>query len=82
MTLPETANIKEENIMSKKLVSLAVALMFTVGMAGVSMAAKCKGTVEKNDGGEMVVKLDGKCKAKSGDQVKIKVKAAAAVEGC
>jgi len=68
--------------MSRKIISVAVALMFSLGVVGVSMAAKCKGTVEKNDGGEMVVKLDGKCKAKSGDKVKIKVKAAAAVEGC
>ncbi len=68
--------------MSKKITSLAVALMFTLGLAGVSMAAKCKGTVEKNEGGELVIKVDGKCKAKAGDSVKIKVKAAAAVEGC
>lgn len=68
--------------MTKKITALAVALMFSLGVAGMSMAAKCKGTVEKNDGGELVIKLDGKCKAKSGDSVKIKVKAAAAVEGC
>ena len=68
--------------MSKKIISVAVALMFSLGVVGVSMAAKCKGTVEKNDGGEMVIKLDGKCKAKAGDSVKIKVKSAAAIEGC
>ncbi len=68
--------------MSKKILSVAVALMFSVGVVGVASAAKCKGTVEKNDGSEMVIKLKGKCKANAGDSVKIKVKAAAAVEGC
>ncbi len=68
--------------MRKKLTSLVMALFFTVGLAGVSIAGSCKGDVVKNEGGEMVIKLKGDCKAKAGDSVKIKVKAAAKVEGC
>ncbi len=68
--------------MRKKLTSLVLALVFTVGLSGVSLAAKCKGEVVKNEGGEMVIKLKGECKANAGDSVKIKVKHAAKVEGC
>ena len=68
--------------MGKKLTALAVALMFSLGTAGMGMAAKCKGEVTKLENGEMVIKLDGKCKAKVGDSVKIKTKSKAAVEGC
>ncbi|RUM89922.1 MAG: hypothetical protein DSZ23_02560 [Thermodesulfatator sp.] len=68
--------------MRKKLTALALAAFFTVGLSGVSMASKCKGEVVKNEAGEMVIKLKGECKAKAGDSVKIKVKAAQKVEGC
>ena len=68
--------------MRKKLTSLVLALVFAMGTAGVSLAAKCKGTVEKNEGGQLVIKLKGECNAKAGDSVKIKVKSAAKVEGC
>jgi len=68
--------------MRKKMTALAMALLFTVGMTGVSLAGKCKGTVVKNEGGELVIKLDGKCSAKAGDSAKVKIKKAAAVEGC
>ncbi len=68
--------------MTKKIISIAVALLFSLGVVGISMASSCKGTVEKNDGGELVIKLKGKCKAKAGDKVKVKVKSGAAIEGC
>ncbi len=68
--------------MRKKITSLTIALLFTLGMSGVSLAAHCKGQVVKMEGKEMVVKIKGKCKAKVGDNVKIKIKRAAAVEGC
>ncbi len=68
--------------MSKKITAIAVAMLFSISTAGVSLASKCKGVVVKNDGNELVIKLDKKCKAKEGDKVKIKVKKAAAVEGC
>ncbi len=68
--------------MRSRITSIVVAIMMTVGMAGVGYAAKCKGTVESIDGGKMVIQLKGKCKAKAGDEVKIKTKKKAAVEGC
>ncbi len=68
--------------MRSRITSIVVAIMMTVGMAGVGYAAKCKGTVESIDGGKMVIQLKGKCKAKAGDEVKIKIKKKAAVEGC
>ncbi len=68
--------------MRKKLTSLALAMFFTVGLSGISIASSCKGSVVKNEGGELVIKLKKDCKAKAGDSVKIKVKSAAKVEGC
>ena len=68
--------------MRKRITSIAVAMIMTIGVAGVSHAAKCKGTVESIDGGKMVVELKGKCKAKAGDSVKIKVKKRVVIEGC
>lgn len=68
--------------MRKKLTSLVLAMFFTVGLSGVSLASKCKGEVVKNEGNELVIKIKGECKAKAGDSVKIKVKKAAKVEGC
>ena len=68
--------------MQKKLTSLALAMFFTVGLSGISIAGSCKGEVVKNEGGEMVIKLKGDCKAKAGDAVKIKVKSVSKVEGC
>lgn len=68
--------------MRSKITAIAVAIMMTIGIAGVSHAAKCKGIVESIEAGKMVVQLKGKCKAKAGDEVKIKTKKKAAVEGC
>lgn len=76
-----THNIRR-NIMRKKITALALAVLFSVAFAGVGVAAKCKGKVVSNDGNKMVIELDKKCKASTGDSVKIKVKKAAAVEGC
>jgi len=67
--------------MRKKITSLALALIFSLSMAGVSLAAKCKGTVESIDEEKIVITLDGKCKLKAGDAVKIKTKKKA-IEGC
>ncbi len=68
--------------MRKKLTSLLLAAVFTLGLSGVSIAGKCKGEVVKNEGGTLVIKLKKDCNAKPGDSVKIKVKSAAKVEGC
>ena len=68
--------------MRSGITSIVLAIMMSIGVAGVANAAKCKGTVESIDSGKMVIQLKGKCKAKAGDQVKIKTKKKAAVEGC
>ncbi len=68
--------------MRKKITAIAMALAFSMSLGGVAMAKTCKGTVAKNDGKQLVIDLKKKCSAKAGDEVKIKVKAKAAVEGC
>ena len=67
--------------MRKKITSVALAILFSLSMAGVSMAAKCKGTVESIDEGKIVIELKGKCKLKAGEAVNIKTKKKA-IEGC
>ncbi len=67
--------------MRKKITSVALAILFSLSMAGVSMAAKCKGTVESIEEGKIVITLDGKCKLKAGESVNIKTKKKA-IEGC
>ena len=67
--------------MRKKITSVALAIIFSLSMAGVSLAAKCKGTVESIEEGKIVITLDGKCKLKAGEAVNIKTKRKA-IEGC
>ncbi|OAQ21003.1 hypothetical protein [Thermosulfurimonas dismutans] len=66
--------------MRKKLVALAMAVVFAAPMG--ALAKSCKGTIKEFDGKTMVVKIKGKCKAEAGQDVKIKVQKKAAVEGC
>ncbi|RUM88333.1 MAG: hypothetical protein DSZ24_03965 [Thermodesulfatator sp.] len=66
--------------MRKKVVALMMAMMFAAPM-GV-LAKTCKGTIKSFDGKTMVVQIKGKCKAEAGQEVKIKVKKKAVVEGC
>ena len=69
--------------MSKKLLSLAMAMAFTVSVASVSMAAKVKCEVTAVDGDTVTLDCGKKAsKMKAGDKVKVSVKKAAAVEGC
>lgn len=67
--------------MRKKITSVALAIIFSLSMAGVSLAAKCKGTVESIEEGKIVITVDGKCKLKCGEDVTVKTKRKA-VEGC
>lgn len=67
--------------MRKKITSLALAIIFSLSMAGVGLAAKCKGTVESIEEGKIIITLDGKCKLKAGEAVNIKTKKKA-IEGC
>jgi hypothetical protein len=67
--------------MRKKITSVALAIIFSLSMASVSLAAKCKGTVESIEEGKIVITVDGKCKLKCGDAVNIKTERKA-IEGC
>ncbi len=76
--------------MSKKLISLAMALAFVAGTAAVSFAGKC--TVTAVEGTKVTVDCDGTVStvegtAKVGDKVtvkdgKIEAKKKKAIEGC
>ncbi|MEA3547415.1 MAG: hypothetical protein U9R66_07100 [Thermodesulfobacteriota bacterium] len=68
--------------MSKKLLSLAMAMAFTVSVASVSMAAKVKCEVTGVDGDNVTMKCKKASKLKVGDKVDVKAKKSAAVEGC
>ena len=67
--------------MRRKITSVALAILFSLSMAGVSMAAKCKGSVESVDEGKIVITIDGKCDLKAGEAVTVKTKKKA-IEGC
>jgi hypothetical protein len=67
--------------MRKKITSVALAIIFSLSMAGVSLAAKCKGTVESVEEGKIVITIDGKCDIGAGEAVTIKTKKKG-VEGC
>ena len=67
--------------MRKKITSVALAIIFSLSTAGVSLAAKCKGKVESVCKEKITIEIDGKCKLKDGDKVTIKSKRRA-VEGC
>ncbi|MCD4755906.1 MAG: hypothetical protein K8R75_08925 [Deltaproteobacteria bacterium] len=67
--------------MRRKITSVALAILFSLSMAGVSMAAKCKGSVESVEEGKIVITIDGKCDLKAGEAVTVKTKKKA-IEGC
>ncbi|NPB09246.1 MAG: hypothetical protein GXO17_02735 [Thermodesulfobacteria bacterium] len=68
--------------MRKKVLALLMAVSFMGASGGLALAKTCKGTVKEFDGKTMVVEIQGKCKAKEGDAVKIKPSKKKAVEGC
>ncbi len=58
----------------KKFLVLLVAVVFTIGVAGLSFAADMKGTISKIDGGQITVKgSDGKETSVAGDAKGLKV---------
>jgi hypothetical protein len=67
--------------MRKRLLTLCMALVFSASMAGVGMAAKCKGKVISNEDGKMIIELKGDCKVKPDEEVSVKPKKGA-TEGC
>ena len=80
--------------MSKKMISLAMALAFVVSTAAVSFAADCKGTVKAVAGTSVTVTCEDGSEAKAegaakvGDKVMVKggkieaAKKKKAIEGC
>ncbi|MDF1578300.1 MAG: hypothetical protein RQ753_00440 [Desulfurivibrionaceae bacterium] len=70
--------------MSKKIVTLLMAVAFTVGMAGVGMAAKdvkCK--VKAVDGKTLTLECqEGADTFKAGSKVTVKAAKRRAIEGC
>lgn len=69
--------------MRKKITSVALAVIFSLSMAGVSLAAKCKGKVDSvdKDKGQVTITVDDKCDLKCGQDVEIKTKRRM-IEGC
>jgi hypothetical protein len=68
--------------MNRKLATLALAVVFTLGSAGLGMAAKVKCTVDSVEGEKVTMTCQKADKMKAGDKVKVSTKKAAAVEGC
>ena len=70
--------------MQKKILSTCLALMFSLSVAGVSVAAtKCNGTVKSVEGTVLTIDCGKKAKKfEAGDKVQVKKKRATAVEGC
>lgn len=67
----------------KKIVAGLCALFFVVSVAGVSVAAKLKCTVDTVDGDKVSMTCEKADKLKAGDKIKISPpKKGAAVEGC
>ena len=67
----------------KKIVAGLCALFFVVSVAGVSVAAKLKCTVEGVEGETVTLNCEKADKLKKGDKLKISPpKKGAAVEGC
>ncbi len=67
----------------KKIVAVLCALFFVVSVAGVSVAAKLKCTVDGVDGDKVTLTCEDADKLKEGDKLKISPpKKGAAVEGC
>ena len=67
--------------MSKKIVTLIMAAAFTVGVAGVSLAAKQTCEVKSVDGKTVTMECPKADKLSAGDKVKVSP-AKRAVEGC
>jgi hypothetical protein len=71
--------------MNKKLVTLALAMVFTLSTAGLGFAAKLKCTVDAVDVDnkkKVTMTCEKADKMKPGDKVKVSVAKKAAVEGC
>ena len=68
--------------MSKKLLTLALAVAFIASTATVSLAAKIKCTVDSITDNTVTMTCEGAGDLKAGDKVEVKAKSAKKVEGC
>ena len=69
--------------MNKKIVTLALALVFALSTASVGFAAKLKCTVDSVEGNTVTMTCKKADKLKAGDKVKVSPpKKKGAVEGC
>lgn len=68
--------------MKMKIVAGALALIFALGTAGMSFAAKAKCTVDSVDGDKVTMTCDDADKMKAGDKVKVSLPKKGAIEGC
>ena len=69
--------------MNKKIVSIALALLFILSTAGMGFAAKVKCTVDSVEGDKVTMTCEKADKMKAGDKVKVSTaKKKGAVEGC
>ncbi len=70
--------------MKKKILSTCLAFVFSMSVAGVSLAStKCKGEVTAVEGTVLTIECGKKAKKfKVGDKVQVKKKKATQVEGC
>lgn len=69
--------------MSKKIITLLMAMAFTVGMAGTGMAAKeVKCEVKAVDGKTLTLECKDADAFKAGANVKVKAAKRRAIEGC
>ncbi len=68
--------------MSKKLIGLAMAMVFSMSVAGGALAATVKCTVDSVDGNKVTMTCKKASKLHAGDKVKVKPAKKKAVEGC
>lgn len=68
--------------MKKRIVSVALALVFALGSVGAGFAAKVACTVDSVEGGKVTMTCEGADKLKAGDKVKVTPPKGGGVEGC
>lgn len=69
--------------MNKKIVSLALAVVFALSTAGLGFAAKIKCTVDAVEGEIVTLTCEKADKLKAGDKLKVAIpKKKGAIEGC
>lgn len=68
--------------MNKRIGTAALALIFALSVAGVSMAAKVSCTVDSVSGDKVTMTCEGADKIKAGDKVKVTPPKGGGVEGC